>query len=165
MFPVDRKYGDCSKALRNPQKVDLCVLASFSCGVYAETQGETQGRKVLPVAGFRRSVSRLKHLFKDSSPLWLRAKYAIKLRRDVKHAWWSEHDLWRHVCIMANEGSHLWLPRWTFSVRCFQLFLIWDTASRLCHPFLLFRSSSLSEKRKEGPLERPASTWCLHSRY
>ena len=48
-FPVDRKHGDCSKALRNPQKVDLCVLASFSCRVYAETQG----RKVRPVAGFR----------------------------------------------------------------------------------------------------------------
>ena len=48
-FPVDRKHGDCSKALRNPQTVDLCVLASFSFRVYAETQG----RKVRPVAGFR----------------------------------------------------------------------------------------------------------------
>ena len=36
------------RSLRNPQKVDLCVLASFSCRVYAETQG----RKVRPVAGF-----------------------------------------------------------------------------------------------------------------
>ena len=34
-FPVDRKHSDCSKAPRNPQKVDLCVLASFSCRVYA----------------------------------------------------------------------------------------------------------------------------------
>ena len=33
-----RKRSDCSEALRNPQQVDLCVLASFSC-VYAETQG------------------------------------------------------------------------------------------------------------------------------
>ena len=40
--------SDCSKAPRNPQKIDLCVLASFSCRVYAETQG----RKVRPVAGF-----------------------------------------------------------------------------------------------------------------
>ena len=47
-FPVNRKHSDCSKALRIPQKVDLCVLASSSCGVYAETQG----RKVRPVAGF-----------------------------------------------------------------------------------------------------------------
>ena len=31
--------SDCSKAPRNPQKVDLCVLASFSCRVCAETQG------------------------------------------------------------------------------------------------------------------------------
>ena len=31
------------------KKVDLCVLASFSCRVYAETQG----RKIRPVAGFR----------------------------------------------------------------------------------------------------------------
>ena len=46
-FPVDRKHSNCSKAPRNPQKVDLCVLASFSCRVYAETQG----RKVRPVAG------------------------------------------------------------------------------------------------------------------
>ena len=44
-----RTRSDCSKTLRNPQKVDLCVLASFSCHVYAETQG----RKVRPVAGFR----------------------------------------------------------------------------------------------------------------
>ena len=29
------------------KKIDLCVLASFSCRVYAETQG----RKVRPVAG------------------------------------------------------------------------------------------------------------------
>ena len=36
---VDRKRSDCSKAPRYPQKVDLCVLASFSCRVYAETQG------------------------------------------------------------------------------------------------------------------------------
>ena len=48
-FPVDLKHSDCSKALRNPQNIDLCVLASFSCRVYAETQG----RKVRPVAGFR----------------------------------------------------------------------------------------------------------------
>ena len=47
-FPVDRKHSDFSKAPRNSQKVDLCVLASFSCRVYAETQG----RKVRPVAGF-----------------------------------------------------------------------------------------------------------------
>ena len=47
-LPVDRKHGDCLKAPRNPQKVDLCVLASFSCRVYAEMQG----RKVRPVAGF-----------------------------------------------------------------------------------------------------------------
>ena len=47
--PVDRKHSDCSKAPRNPQKVDLCVLASFSCSVYAETQG----RKVRPVADFK----------------------------------------------------------------------------------------------------------------
>ena len=33
----------------NPPKVDLCVLASFSCHVYSETQG----RNVRPVAGFR----------------------------------------------------------------------------------------------------------------
>ena len=39
--------SDCSKALHNPQKIDLSVLASFSCSVYAETQG----RKVRPVAG------------------------------------------------------------------------------------------------------------------
>ena len=44
-FPVDRKHGDCSKALRNPQKVDLCVLA------------ETQGRKVRPVAGLHRKLT------------------------------------------------------------------------------------------------------------
>ena len=48
-FSVDRKHSDCSKALRNPQKVDLCVLASFSCRVYAEKQG----RKVRHVAGFK----------------------------------------------------------------------------------------------------------------
>ena len=47
-FPVDRKHSDCSKALRNPHKFDLCVLASFSCHVYAETQG----RKLRPVAAF-----------------------------------------------------------------------------------------------------------------
>ena len=41
------QHSDCSKALRNPQQVDLCVLASFSCRVYADTQG----RKVRPVAG------------------------------------------------------------------------------------------------------------------
>ena len=45
-FPVDRKHSDCSKALRNPQNIDLCVLASFSCRVYAETQG----RQDRPVA-------------------------------------------------------------------------------------------------------------------
>ena len=28
---VDRKRGDCSKAPRNPQKVNLCVPASSSC--------------------------------------------------------------------------------------------------------------------------------------
>ena len=44
-----RKCSDCSKALRNPQKLDLCVLASFSCCVNAETQG----RKVRHVAGLR----------------------------------------------------------------------------------------------------------------
>ena len=33
-----RKRSVCSKAPRNPQKVDLCVLASFSCSVYDETQ-------------------------------------------------------------------------------------------------------------------------------
>ena len=44
-----RIHSDCSKALRNLQQVDLCVLASFSCRVYAETQG----RKVRPVAGLR----------------------------------------------------------------------------------------------------------------
>ena len=43
-----RKLSDCSKAPRNPQRVDLCVLASFSCRVYAETQG----REIRPVAGF-----------------------------------------------------------------------------------------------------------------
>ena len=31
-----RKHNDCSKAPRNPHKVNLCVLASFSCRVYAE---------------------------------------------------------------------------------------------------------------------------------
>ena len=40
-FPVDRNRCDCSKARRNPQKVDLCMLASFSCRVYAETQGRS----------------------------------------------------------------------------------------------------------------------------
>ena len=45
-----RCHSDCSKVLRNPQKVDLCVLASFSCRVYAETQG----RKLRPVVGLRR---------------------------------------------------------------------------------------------------------------
>ena len=35
---VDRKRSDCSKAPRNPQKVDMCVLASSSCGDFAETQ-------------------------------------------------------------------------------------------------------------------------------
>ena len=39
-----RKRSDCLKAARNPQKVDLCVLASISCRVYAETQGSTCGR-------------------------------------------------------------------------------------------------------------------------
>ena len=42
-----RERSDCSKAPRNPQKVDMCVLASFSCRVYAETQG----RKVRPMFG------------------------------------------------------------------------------------------------------------------
>ena len=46
-FPVDLKHSDCSNTPRNPQTIDLCVLASFSCRVYAETQG----RKVRPVAG------------------------------------------------------------------------------------------------------------------
>ena len=46
---VIRKHSDCSRAPNNPQKVDLCVLASFSCRVYAVTQG----RKVRPVVGFR----------------------------------------------------------------------------------------------------------------
>ncbi len=36
-------------------KIDLCVLASFSCRVYAETQG----RKVRPMAGLRFLVERL----------------------------------------------------------------------------------------------------------
>ena len=45
-----RKRSVCSKVPRNPQKVDLCVLASFSCRVYAETQG----RKIRPVACLRR---------------------------------------------------------------------------------------------------------------
>ena len=49
-FPVDRKHSDCSKALRNPQKVDLCVLVSFSCRVYAETLRP----KVRPVADLGR---------------------------------------------------------------------------------------------------------------
>ena len=43
-FPVDLKHGDCSKALRNPQKVNLCVLASFSLRGNAGTQGSTCGR-------------------------------------------------------------------------------------------------------------------------
>ena len=46
------KHGDCSKALRNPQKVDLRVLAYFSCRVYAEKQG----RNVRPVAGLNLSI-------------------------------------------------------------------------------------------------------------
>ena len=29
-FTVDRKHSDFSKALRNPQRVDLCVFAPFS---------------------------------------------------------------------------------------------------------------------------------------
>ena len=49
VFTPRPKVDLSSKALRNPQKVDLCVLASFSCRVYAETQG----RKVRPVVGFR----------------------------------------------------------------------------------------------------------------
>ena len=52
-FPVDRKHSDCSKALRNPHKFDLCVLASFSCHVYAETQG----RKLRPVAALTLQLS------------------------------------------------------------------------------------------------------------
>ena len=46
-----RKRSDCSNAPRNPQ-VDLCVFASFSCRVYAETQG----RDVRPVAGLTHSI-------------------------------------------------------------------------------------------------------------
>ena len=44
-----RKRSDCSKAPRNPQKVDLCVLqlASSSCRVYMEAQE----RKFRPVSG------------------------------------------------------------------------------------------------------------------
>ena len=63
-FPVDRKHSDCSKALRNPQKVDLCVLASFSCRVYAETHG----RKVRPVAGFRLVTQQIHCHFPPSPP-------------------------------------------------------------------------------------------------
>ena len=48
---VDRKRSDCSKAPLNPQKVDLCLLASFSCREYA---AEAQERKVRHVAGLRR---------------------------------------------------------------------------------------------------------------
>ena len=48
-FPVDRKHSNCSKAQRNPQKLNLCVLAFSSCREYAETQE----CKVRPVAGFR----------------------------------------------------------------------------------------------------------------
>ncbi len=39
-----KELSECSKVPRNPQKVDLCVHASFSCRVYAE-------RKVRHVAG------------------------------------------------------------------------------------------------------------------
>ena len=39
-----RNCGDCSKVPRNPQKVDLCVLASFSCRGNAGTQGSICGR-------------------------------------------------------------------------------------------------------------------------
>ena len=46
---VDRKNRDCSNAPRNPQQVDLCVLASSSCCDYAEMQG----RNLRPAAGFR----------------------------------------------------------------------------------------------------------------
>ena len=41
---LTRKRSNCSKAPRNPHKVDLCGLAYFSCRVYAETQSSTCGR-------------------------------------------------------------------------------------------------------------------------
>ena len=47
-----RKRSDCSNAPRNPQQVDLCVLASFSCRVYVETYG----RNVRHVAGLTHSI-------------------------------------------------------------------------------------------------------------
>ena len=46
---VDRKRTDCSIAQRNPQKGDVCVLASSSCRKL-RGNARTQGR---PVAGFR----------------------------------------------------------------------------------------------------------------
>ena len=49
---VHRKRSDCSKAQRNPQQVDLCVLASSRCRELLGNAG-TQGR---PVAGFSVSV-------------------------------------------------------------------------------------------------------------
>ena len=44
---VGRKRSDCSKAPRNPHKVDPCVFASSSCRDYVEAQE----RKFRPVAG------------------------------------------------------------------------------------------------------------------
>ena len=52
-----------------PQKVDLCVLSSFSCRIYAETHG----RKVQPVAGndiLRRSLR----------PLWRHPQRKMRWR-------------------------------------------------------------------------------------
>ena len=50
------------------------------------------------------SASWLVMLFKDSSRLGDRTKYATKVRHDVNRVVWGKHAFWRHMCVIASEG-------------------------------------------------------------
>ena len=73
---------------------------AYKISVNAKIKGNTQQYTTITCRFGCGSGSGLKQLFKDSSPLVDRIKFAIKVHHNVKRALWWKH----HICVIASEG-------------------------------------------------------------